>query len=249
MKTVATPAVPGIEMRGLLQQELDRRTLANRAYSLRAFARDLGTDHATLSQVLRRRRTLTAPMIREFGHRLQLSDRQIENLVLAETLLTDEPSVPAVEVEPSIAVDPLHFAILELTKLSDFRTDSRWIASALGTTVDEVNIALVRLLANGLLQMERPGGWQDLAPVAIAAAPAGRRHSPAEAGRLDSVTTIAVHRDRLPLVAQLVEKFRRELALLLRNETTGDDIYQLRIVLDPLTTSSTTPEFPSCHAR
>ena len=46
-----------------------------------------------------------------------------------------------------------HFAILELTRLSEFRADSRWIARVLDISVDEVNVALQRLIRLDLLDM------------------------------------------------------------------------------------------------
>ena len=43
----------------------------------------------------------------------------------------------------------LHQAILELTQVKGFQIDSRWIARRPGISVDEVNVALQRLLRLG----------------------------------------------------------------------------------------------------
>src|SRR5262245_8657459 len=118
MKTVTTPLAGCDEMRDLLQAELGRRCDVNSSYSLRAFARDLGTDHSTLSQVLRRRRTLTEPMIREFGLRLGLPSQRIEFLIERERLRDGDAGeivdpVSLGDQQEALTADGLHFAILE----------------------------------------------------------------------------------------------------------------------------------------
>jgi hypothetical protein len=45
---------------------------------------------------------------------------------------------------------------------SDFKPDARWIAKQIGTGVDEVNVALTRLLRPQLLEMGPAGLWRSL---------------------------------------------------------------------------------------
>ena len=54
-----------------------------------------------------------------------------------------------------------HYAILELVHVRDFKPDSRWLARVLGISVDEVNVALQRLLRLGLLEMVSQDRWID----------------------------------------------------------------------------------------
>jgi hypothetical protein len=63
---------PATNFRLLLQAELGRRCAGNTHYSLRAFAKFLALDHATLSQLLRGKRRLTARTIVKLGTRLSL---------------------------------------------------------------------------------------------------------------------------------------------------------------------------------
>jgi plasmid maintenance system antidote protein VapI len=56
----------------VLRAELTRRCARNPSDSLRAFARALEADHATLSQILRGRRALTRDTILQLGERLGL---------------------------------------------------------------------------------------------------------------------------------------------------------------------------------
>lgn len=117
----------------VLHSEFEKRRAWNRRYSLRAFARRLGTDHSTLSQIMRGRRFLTRRAVRQFADRLAICGRDFE----------------------------IEVALLALTRRATFRADSRALAERIGVTADDVNIALQRLLRNGVLEM---GGhkWQTV---------------------------------------------------------------------------------------
>jgi transcriptional regulator with XRE-family HTH domain len=119
-----------IGFRGLLASELARRAAKNERYSLRAFARHLQVDHATLSQWIRGRRPITARAVARLGPRLTGS-----------------------------AGTPPDLAILALTRAPNFQPDCRWIARTLGVTVDDVNMAVQRLLRVGLLEMRTRCAW------------------------------------------------------------------------------------------
>src|SRR3954468_19740013 len=58
--------------RNRLQREFDQRRQANERYSLRAFAAFLGTDHSTLSQILRSQRPLPLTRMRSWAKKLGL---------------------------------------------------------------------------------------------------------------------------------------------------------------------------------
>jgi hypothetical protein len=117
-----------VTFRLYLQSEFDRRRAGNPRYSLRAFARALGTDHSTLSQILRARRVLTRRTVRGYASRLRLNR--------SET-----------------AQYSLESALLALVRRRRFRPDSRAIAARLGVTPDEVNVALQRLVRLRILVM------------------------------------------------------------------------------------------------
>lgn len=113
------------------------RQQRNPRYSLRAFARDLWTDHATLSQILRGRRRLSARMAMAFGRRLGIED----------SVLTD------------VGVRQNAVAITRLVRSREFRPNSRWIAIRTGIPLDAVNAALTHLLSNGILVMRSAQNW------------------------------------------------------------------------------------------
>ena len=164
--TVVTSQAPAPRgCRDVLQEELARRCTDNPQYSLRAFARDLGTDHSSLSQVLRGRRRLTERAVRAFGAALGLDATTLDGYVALEARRADpgadEAALRSVRelTEDALAVVSglEHHAILELTHLDAFRPDVSWIARVLDLTPDQVNVALQRLVRLGMLTMENLG--------------------------------------------------------------------------------------------
>ena len=117
--------------------EFAQRRDRNGRYSLRAFARDLGTDHATLSQVVRHKRVLSPRLAKKFGLRLNLPERDI--LEACERHNAD--------------------AIVKLGRGASFRPNSRWISTRTGLPLDTVNSAIARLVHERRLVMQSTGSW------------------------------------------------------------------------------------------
>jgi uncharacterized protein (TIGR02147 family) len=260
LATVVQPTTANC-FRLFLQAELGRRCAGNPQYSLRAFAKYLASDHATLSQLLRGRRPLTKRTIVKLGTRLGLDRPAIDRYAAHEACWESKAATAAgySEVQKlaadtaSVITDWHHYAILELTRLHNFKPDSRWIARVLDITTDEVNLALSRLIRLGLLEMADRGRWIDrsgdpttslaefsrvaverlwvqvrlLLLSALETAPAGRC--------AHSSTTLAVCTDRLPIVLERIARFRRDLITLLEADPVRDDVYQLEITFFPVT--------------
>jgi len=121
----------------LLETEFLRRRHRNPRYSLRAFARSMGTDHATMSQLLRGLRRLSLRRIRTMGARLGLSDCQIEHCCTARA----------------------DAAVLEAIRKPPMCIGSRKLARRVGINVDAINIVLHRLLVAGSLRMPAKDRW------------------------------------------------------------------------------------------
>lgn len=121
----------------MLAAELERRCARNKRYSLRAYALWLGIHHATLSQILSRKRRLTPRTIRKLGKRLGISAKDIQAACVA--------------VNSS--------RVLEFVGDAKFRADSRWIATMTGIPVDDVNAALHWLLHTRRVVMLTPTTW------------------------------------------------------------------------------------------
>jgi plasmid maintenance system antidote protein VapI len=253
----ATPA--SRRVRRVLQEELALRCARNPRYSLRAFARYLGLDHSTLSQLLRGRRRFTTAMIERVGKRLALTPQMITQLVELERT----PTEPWVSRElKQLSRDAAltlaewhHHAILELTHLATFKADVRWISRVLDVSVDQVTMAITRLARLGLLDMRSPTTWVDAAGDAearLVSLPA--RAIGALAGRADklagsnserpahySATTIAVTTSTCRRITERVEQFRREVADLLdADKGDRDQVYCLELAFFPLANLTTT---------
>ncbi|HKE02094.1 MAG TPA: TIGR02147 family protein [Planctomycetota bacterium] len=261
MKTAArAPATPtpATCFRRFLQSDLARRCAGNPHHSLRAYAMHLGVDHSTLSQILRGKRALTATTIEKLGARLDLAPAVVDAYAARERAASlsthdGEGERRLAADAASVVADPTHSAILELVSLAEFRADSRWIASVLGIDVDEVNVALHRLLRLGLLRMESRERWVDTTgdaiadPGALTAVVLRRLAATLErlgAGELSdhSAMTVALRADRVPEAIARIARFRAELASLFAADARRDDVYRLEIHLFPLTNLRSEPE-------
>jgi len=151
-----------------LQRELALRCNRNPRYSLRAFAGFLGVDHASLSQMLRGRRAISASAVRRFGGRLGLGVDEIE--AHSRQVGLEPAGAEASDASIATAWDALGewhaFALLELMRLREFRPDLRWVARVLGVTLEQAQIAVQLLLRTGYLRMEG-AQWHCLAGDAV----------------------------------------------------------------------------------
>lgn len=262
MKGTATRTVRPTEetsFRLRLQAELARRCSTNPAYSLRAFARDLEIDHSTLSQLLRGKRALTAPTIEALAPFFGLDAAAVDRYARFERSAgvvgdaNEEQMSSLAHDAAELLSDWRHFAILELLRLRDFKPDSRWIARVLGASVDEVNLALHRLIRLGLLRMDAPDHWVDLCGDLVVSrddfgqaaiqhlfeqvhrlALEAAREVPAEWQEHSSVT-LAIDTNRLPEAIEKVQRFRREWVDRFSGGSESDAVYQLEIRFFPLT--------------
>ena len=254
--TLTTPT-PETSFRLFLQSELARRCARNSQYSLRAFAVHVNVDHSTLSQWLRGRRPMTRRSIETLGETLGLSTAAIQGYVeRAQRESDDGPFRTASFLTAetvALVADWYHFAILELTRLSEFRADSRWIARVLDISVDEVNVALQRLIRLDLLDMAATDRWVDTSGEACVSidtltpdgvdglqtqsrrlSAAAVRHVPMTLREHTSIT-LAVNSAALPRAFELVSRVRQQLVELLQDGA-ADDVYQIEIALFPVTT-------------
>jgi transcriptional regulator with XRE-family HTH domain len=256
--TLTAPApTPATSFRLYLQSELARRCARNDQYSMRAFAAHLDVDHSTLSQWLRGRRPITPRAIAALAPLLGLEpeaiDRYVEHSARERDLDRCRGGGLLSPETVALIADWHHFAILELTRLADFQPDSRWIARVLDIAVDEVNVALQRLIRLDLLDLAAADRWVDrsgdasvsldhLDPVTVERRAAQSALLAASALRAVPMTlrdqtaiTMAISSAALPRAIELVARFRRELVALLQDGA-ADDVYQLEIALFPVTT-------------
>lgn len=250
------PSSPSSGFKHRLQSELATRCAANKQYSQRSFALFLEIDHSTLSQLLRGKRKLTEGTIRRLGARLKMDPDEVESYVdLNRRWPATHPGLSEAtqltEDAAEMIAEWYYYAILELTRLDNFRADSSWVARVLGISTDEVNIALVRLCHLGLLVMEGDRWidssegligsigdftqetihrlWSRVRELALSSV-----HDHARINEHSS-TTLAVNSNRLPEISEKIARFRGEVLELLQQDDEHDDVYRLEISLFPLT--------------
>ena len=245
----------------LLRERLRAAVRRNPRFSLRSFAKQLGVDHSTLSQVLKGRRQLSARALEAIGKRMGLSEKALRAYSQCYRKKTNSRSQLESIRSLQFDLDTFqllsvwhHHAILELLQVQGFQTDSRWIAKTLGIAVDEVNIALQRLLRLGLLEMSGPNRWTDKSGDAefhsAALTEAARnqisqelRELAVEANRrvpspyrVHRQMMIAIDSRKLPRLKVLADEFMKELRSLASESEPKDDVYQVEISFFPVTT-------------
>lgn len=162
--------LPHAEYRSYLKRELEERCQRNPKYSLRAFARDLELHPARLSLVLNKKQGLSEKSARGIAKALGLAPPDTEHFVYL-VIASDSRSKSARAVAQAklthldgqteegrilredafcVISDWYHYAILELTSLKDFRSDTSWIARRLGISLHEAEQAVARLIKLGL---------------------------------------------------------------------------------------------------
>jgi transcriptional regulator with XRE-family HTH domain len=257
-RTASSDGQPEIyDFRSLLLERFQAAGKRNARFSLRAFARQLGVNHSTLSQILRNRRPLSARSVQAIGKRLGLSDEAIgiysRNTRRKPGCLSKELRGLKFDLDTfQLLTAWYHQAILELTNVSGFEADSRWISEILGIPSEEVNIALQRLLRLRLLEMSESNRWQDksgdvefqssdltdgaadqvnkeIHELAINAIRSVDRRS-----RIHSNMIVATDSRKVSELKILVDDLMGEARALFSNED-ADDVYMLEISLFPLT--------------
>ena len=139
-----------------LVQEFAARRAKNPRYSLRAFAAYLGADHSTLAQILRGSRRAPVSGIRVWSKALGLSIEEAAVYVAAEHVPDPETAHRQHQLHHwtaealSIISDRSHWEIARRVGTAS-PADTRAIAQEIGLPVDQVNMALARLLRLRLL--------------------------------------------------------------------------------------------------
>ena len=150
-----------------LRSEFEIRRKKNPRYSLRALATSLGIDHSTLSQILRGARPIPVSRIRSWAGKLGIGQEETAVYIAAEHTPDAGTTARQHQVRQwtaegmSVVNEPAHWHILRLCRTSGFRPDVRWLAKEIGVSVDDVNLALSRLLRLRLLEVNAAGVWKD----------------------------------------------------------------------------------------
>lgn len=242
-------------------QELTKRQSRNSAYSLRAFARDLGIGVTTLSDVLADKRSLSKTNLEKVSVKLMLSPMELEQVWLEykqnyqKDFEVEEHDLVSEDTFRLIG-DWKHLAILNLAKIPANQAGKpSWIAKRLGINSDEASATLERLLRlklvkkleSKLVRTSKPIVTTNNIPsMAIRKYHAENLwlaektlHEEDVSRRQFVSTTLAINPENLPRATELMIKTRNKIEAMLE-EGPVSEVYTVSFQMFPLTKLHTT---------
>ncbi|MBI1859777.1 MAG: TIGR02147 family protein [Deltaproteobacteria bacterium] len=254
-----------------LKRELARRMGGNPAYSMRAFARALDVPSGALSEVIQGRRRISYKLASRLSDALDLSVSDQRRFILstAQASVTKgrkrvDPQFRRLLNEKTeseetfslqhdifqVIADWYHYAILELTYTRDFQSDPHWIASQLGISLPEAELAIDRLRRLNLLTVKSgrlsKSKEQLMTGNRGATSSAHRRRqrqvlersiTSLENDPIDqrnhTAMTMAIDPDLIPAAKKRIEKFQSDLCQFLEKGK-RKRVYELTVNLFPL---------------
>lgn len=233
MKT-PEPSTPfNNDFRLFLQNELVKRCSRSKGYSLRAFARQLQISPSALSRILNGKRLMSSSMKLHLGTRLGLDPETLSQFTIGDRVLKTLYFNQVTFDSFNVISEWYHFAILELTYLKGFKSNSVWIAKKLGISVSEANAAVERLFRLKMLGTNAQGKWfnqsgnnsfitDDMRDSAyrnlqkkILEQALNAMDEISIEKRNQSAMTFAIHTKRLPQAISEIKKFRRKMSKIL----------------------------------
>lgn len=242
-----------------LQEELILRCKKNPAYSLRSFAKSLDISPSFLSKVLNGQRRITDSVFAKLANNLSLDLSTIEKFKSTDVAQTSqEIELQHIQLEYfKIISDWYHYAIIELTLVSDFQNSAEWISARLGITTNQTKAAIDRLLALDLLILENghlkptSGGntttkneftalaFKKMQNDLLELATKSLWNDPIEMRDHTSIC-MAMNTADIPEIKKKLTKMRREICSHLERKERGpaDQVYNLSLSFFPLTKES-----------
>ncbi len=234
-----------------LQRQFTERCKKNPRYSLRAFSKYLSIDPSSLSQILSGKRPLSKKNVKAISQKLFATPKDLKSFGLMTSNQVTDSAYMQVSLDVfAVISDWYHYAILELTFVSGFKADPKWIAKKLLITTEEAKSAVERLKRLGLI-LEVNGSLvkssklltnhsdvctstahKELQKQIIEKALLAVDECAAEDKDITSMT-MAIDISKLDKARELTRKYRREMCALLEDgEQT--QVYNLGIQLYPL---------------
>lgn len=160
----------------VMSDEFARRKSKNPKYSLRAFSRFLKIAPTPLSEIIAGKRDISLKIADRIVNALKLDhsekhlflksvaeakqargtlriDARLKEILKDRSARYQERSLIGPE-DFQVITDWYHLAIIEMTRLDDFRLDAQWIAERLSVQPALIQTALERLIRLGILCLE-----------------------------------------------------------------------------------------------
>jgi len=233
----------------ILNIEFNKRKALDAKYSVRRFAEDAGTDNSTMSKYLKNTRKMTEYIFSNILKKLSVSEGLKEEYV--QKIL----ELDYLEAKHSqIRTHWYFYAILELTYLTDFKSNIQWISERLNLDLTTTKNAVDLLIEVGALKVENGNFKDDLGSVTFIESidmdvEEGRTHQTQLLEKsIESVNnndssikdhtcySFALDSKLVPEIKQLIADFRGNLAHLLAEKSINNDsVYTVQINLTSLT--------------
>lgn len=243
-----------------LKDELVQRQRRSAAYSLRAYARDIGVHPATLSQVFKGKRPLPLKDSQTVVNKLALGPK--ERTLFLESLYRVKTSIDDIKIDHdterfmldeshfNVIAEWEHYAVLEMFDLENPEISVAEIVRRFGLSEMRADVVLNNLITAGLIRHENGKlvrahttvrTTEDVKSIALQ-----KSHlETLEMGKTKleeievslrdfSSMTIAVDPEKLTEAKTVIREFRQKMAALLRDGN-KQDVYQLAIQFYPLT--------------
>ncbi len=241
------------EIRSHLNLEFQKKLQRNPRYSLRSFARDLGLEPSSVSQILRGKRSVPKKRLPAILSKLGLEDLDIKPIPNLSP-----PSKARFRRMNSAEFEPVShwsfFAILELFELANFKSSPEWMADQLGIPTSLVEASLLTLQKAGLVHKNDKGDWArepmyltvgDLKvstrtlrehQMQILEKSKWALENLEYETREHSSLVFAGASSQLPEAKKIIRKFKKQLGLLLQQKKSElNEIYLLQVALVPVT--------------
>ncbi len=233
-----------------LKHSLEQRTKHNPSYSLRAFARDLNVDASNMSKMISGKLKPQKETQKRLLLKLGYSVEEIKKIIASKDRSFDEQFNHLNIDSFEIVSEWYHDAILELTRLSFFQPNTKWIAKTLDISEVKIKLAIDRLEKLGWLKIDS-AGWHDLSGdnttnmdsdytnQALKNLQISLLEKSIESVKTDPVekrnhtsTMVTIDENDIPEVKKRIKTFRKDLTSFLeRSSSKANNLYQLQIGL------------------
>ena len=245
------------QVRGMLLAEFENRKIANPAYSLRAFARDLSLNQSFVSRVMRGERRLSEQTAYQVALALGIPGEKIAEL-FNDTKRAGKPNKLS-DDDLAVLTDWYPFALLELYFTVGFQPNPDFISNKLGLTPQQTDFAIRKLQATKILTIDENGEWhinhssnnwvssrltsmirKRLQKQILALAQEKLEVLPIEE-RENMSMTIAVNSSSLPEIRTRIREFNESLRQYINTFENRDAVFQFAIAAYPLTQADEKP--------
>jgi len=218
--------------------------------SKRSFATRIGVSPGTLTELLNGKRSVTDKLVQKVSKKLDLSPMDLENIYQPEN--ESEHNYRNLSMDHfSLISDGIHFAILSLMDIEDFRYDYEWISKKLKKSKREIKSVIDRLILLEIVQksgnqlIKKEDSFHSPDEISSAAIRKSHRQTLSEAEQsLDEIEvllrdftsiTFSMNTDSLPELKKAIRSFRKKVLKITDSSHKKNDVYKMAIQLFPLT--------------